>query len=88
MRLDNQSESRNVEDRRGGQFGRRSVGIGTLVIALAASYFFGIDPAVILGLASSTSQHEPANTQTRRPPAKDQMANFVSKVLGSTEVVW
>ena len=88
MRLDNQSESRNVEDRRGGQFGRRSVGIGTLVIALAASYFFGIDPAVILGLASSTSQREPADTQTRRPPAKDQMASFVSKVLGSTEVVW
>jgi predicted metalloprotease len=55
MRLDDQHASQNVEDRRGGGggIGRGSVGIGTLVIALAAGYFFGIDPAVILGLASS-----------------------------------
>jgi predicted metalloprotease len=65
MRLDDQNESDNVEDRRGGGIGRGSVGIGTLVIALAAGYFFGIDPALILGLASNTSAPpaEPAGPQ-------------------------
>jgi hypothetical protein len=28
------------------------IGLGTVVLALAASYFLGIDPSVILGLAS------------------------------------
>ena len=92
MRLDDQEQSQNVEDRRGGgggiSVGRGSVGIGTLVIALAAGYFFGIDPSVILGLASnapsSTTQGRPAT----RPPANDEMGVFVAKVLGSTESTW
>jgi predicted metalloprotease len=88
MRLDDQSESDNVEDRRGGGggIGRGSIGIGTLVIALVAGYFFGIDPALILGLASNPS---PGSQQAApRPPAGDDMGRFVAKVLGSTESTW
>ena len=94
MRLDDQGESQNVEDRRGdgggGGIGRGSVGIGTLVIALAAGYFFGIGPAVILGLASNTSSSAPppASRPAHKPPANDEMATFVAKVLGSTETTW
>ena len=90
MRLDDQSESANVEDRRGGGggIGRGSVGIGTLVIALAAGYFFGIDPAVILGLASNTGGQPAASRPAHKPPADDDMATFVAKVLGSTETTW
>ena len=90
MRLDDQQASRNVEDRRGGGggIGRGSVGIGTLVIALAAGYFFGIDPAVILGLASSPGPSTPAIRPAQKPPASDEMATFVAKVLGSTETTW
>ena len=90
MRLDDQSESANVEDRRGGGggIGRGSVGIGTLVIALAAGYFFGIDPAVILGLASNTGGQPAASRPAHKPPAGDDMATFVAKVLGSTETTW
>ena len=88
MRLDNQSESRNVEDRRGGGIRRGSVGIGTLLIALAASYFFGIDPALILGLGSSDTVPASPSRPAQQPAAGDQMASFVGKVLGSTEVVW
>jgi predicted metalloprotease len=64
MRLDNQRESRNVEDRRGETMRRGSIAIGTLVIALAASYFFGIDPALILDLEPSASARagKPAGT--------------------------
>jgi hypothetical protein len=89
MRLDDQQASQNVEDRRGGGgIGRGSVGIGTLVIALAAGYFFGIDPAVILGLASSPGPSTPATRLAQKPPASDEMATFVAKVLGSTETTW
>lgn len=90
MRLDDQQASQNVEDRRGGGggLGRGSVGIGTLVIALAAGYFFGIDPAVILGLASSPGPSSPATRPAQKPPTSDEMATFVAKVLGSTETTW
>lgn len=89
MRLDDQSASNNVEDRRGGGggIGRGTVGVGTVVLALAASYFFGIDPSVIMGLSSNSSRPS-ANQPAQKPPASDEMATFVSKVLGSTEQTW
>ena len=93
MRLDDQEESSNVEDRRGGGsfgggLGRGGIGIGTIVAALAASYFFGIDPSVILGLASNIERQAPSQVAAHKPPANDDMARFVSKVLASTESTW
>ena len=94
MRLDDQNESDNVEDRRGtggnsgGRIGRGGVGIGAIVLALAASYFFGIDPSIILGLASNTDSQPSQHVASRKPPADDEMARFVSKVLASTESTW
>ncbi|SBT09075.1 conserved hypothetical protein [Candidatus Propionivibrio aalborgensis] len=94
MRLDDQNESDNVEDRRGtgGNFGggvrRGGVGIGAIVLALTASYFFGIDPSVILGLGSNIDSQPSQHTAARKPPAADEMARFVSKVLASTESTW
>ena len=93
MRLDDQDESDNVEDRRGGSsfgggIGRGGLGIGTIVIAVVASYFFGIDPSVILGLASNVQSPAPTQVAAHKPPANDEMARFVSKILGSTETTW
>ena len=95
MQLDNQDESNNVEDRRGsggggggGGIGRGGLGIGTVVIALAASYFFGIDPSIILGLASNSQSPPTQHVTARKPPPEDEMARFVSKILGSTETTW
>jgi uncharacterized protein len=91
MRLDNEQESGNVEDRRGGSMPMRAggVGIGTIVLALAASYFFGIDPSTVIGVATQLSgggqmQEAPATP----PPANDSAALFIKKVLGSTERTW
>jgi predicted metalloprotease len=91
MRLDNEQESGNVEDRRGSSMPMRAggVGIGTIVLALAASYFFGIDPSTVIGMASQLQgggqvQEVPAH----QPPADDQAAQFISKILGSTERTW
>ncbi len=93
MRLDDERESQNVEDRRGeggrGGFGvGRGVGIGTIVLALAASYFFGIDPTVILGLFSGAGSPVVQSVPAHKPPANDEMARFVSKVLADTEDTW
>jgi predicted metalloprotease len=91
MRLDNEQESANVEDRRGRGMPMRAggVGIGTIVLALAVSYFFGIDPGTVIGVANQMQgggqvQEVPAGV----PPANDETARFVSKVLGSTERTW
>src|SRR4051812_29126897 len=93
MRLGDQRESSNVEDMRGsgGGFGGGTVGIGALVIALIGGYVFGIDPSVILGLleGNSVTQSRPDSGQPApHPPANDQQAQFVARVLGSTEDAW
>ena len=93
MRLDNERESENVEDRRGegggGGFGvGRGAGIGAIVLALAASYFFGIDPTAILGLFSGAGSPAPQSVPAHKPPANDEMARFVSRVLADTEDTW
>ena len=59
------------------------------MLALVVSYFTGISPATLLSLVSggappATSQSAPAHT----PPANDEMAQFVSKVLADTEDTW
>ena len=93
MRLDDQPESQNVEDRRGGggfRVGGGSLGIGTIIVALAASYFFGINPMTIINgaqvLQGSAPQQQaaPRNAQ----PATDPGAVFVRRVLGNTEQTW
>ncbi|MCY0386530.1 zinc metallopeptidase [Robbsia sp. Bb-Pol-6] len=102
MRLDNDQESQNVEDRRGDGggggggfgFGGRSIGIGTVVVALAASYFFGISPSVVLNALSgggvSTQQREqtPGAPSQNHAIAQDEKTVFVRKVLGNTERTW
>lgn len=91
MDLRNERQSENVEDmrERGGglRLGGSSIGIGGLVIALVASYFLGIDPSVLLDGTQETevaTDSQPAPT----PPADDEKAMFVSRVLASTEDTW
>ena len=99
MKWEGNRESSNVEDRRGasgggggnGLLGGRSIGIGTVVIALVGGMIFGINPLTILS-ALSGGDMAPAQTQqagpARAPPASDTMAKFVSTVLADTEDVW
>ena len=97
MRWEGNRESSNVEDERdsgggGGGFGLggRSIGIGTIVIALVGGAIFGINPLTILGVL--TGGGEPASVQQQAPahapPAGDRGAKFVSVVLADTEDVW
>jgi uncharacterized protein len=87
MRLDNEQESVNVEDRRGGGgiVGGRSIGIGTIVLALVAMYF-GVDPSLVMNVGQGMNQNAPV--EAKAIPADDPEAKFVAKVLGSTETTW
>jgi predicted metalloprotease len=88
MRID-EEESSNVEDRRGISMGGvGGVGIGTVLIALAASYFLGIDPSVILGLGQQTQAPSSQAQPGPRPAEENQQASFARRVLKSTERVW
>ena len=104
MRLDELPRSDNVEDRRsedgGASFripgGRGGLGIGTIIVLGLVGYWLGIDPSVLIGGAeiltgggTSQQQASPAprdSAQTGAP--SDQMGQFVSAVLGSTEAQW
>jgi predicted metalloprotease len=90
MRMDDYRESDNVEDRRGGGggIGRGGVGIGGIVLALVISYFTGINPMTLLGFIEQTPLARQEAPAAHRPPANDETAIFVSKVLASTEDVW
>ncbi len=99
MKWEGNRQSDNVEDAREGGSGRpgmrlgggRGIGLGSIAIALVASWAFGINPLTVLGLLNGSglggteqSQQAPAG----RPPADDTMARFVSTVLADTEDVW
>jgi predicted metalloprotease len=87
MELGNQRESSNVEDRRGiGRIGG-GIGVGGIVVALIA-YFLGFDPGTALNVAQQVSTQAPTSQQVAKGAPKDEMGQFVSRVLGSTEDVW
>ena len=102
MRLDQLPRSDNIEDRRGedgGGFripgGRGGVGIGTIVILGLLGWWLGIDPSILIGGADiltgggrSQQQQQQESQETRTGAPSDQMAQFVSAVLGGTEAQW
>jgi predicted metalloprotease len=96
MKWEGERESDNVEDRRGaGGFGGmpgfglggRSIGIGTVVVALLAGWIFGINPLTLLGVLSGAPTSQVA-APPAGPPADDPQTRFVRTVLASTEDVW
>lgn len=99
MKWEGNRESDNVEDRRGEGggggggfgFGGRSIGIGTIVIALVGGWVLGVNPMTILSMLSGgggqvTTQQSQAPAQ--QPPVDDEMARFVKTVLADTEDTW
>ncbi len=94
MKWQGQRESDNVRDVRGGSGGGglgggRSLGIGSVVIALVAGWIFGINPLTVLGLLEGGSPGSAPTAQQGKPPAaEDTASRFVAAILASTEDVW
>jgi uncharacterized protein len=96
MRIGDERESDNVEDRRGysaggGGFGigGGSLSIGGVVLALVASYIFGVDPRMLLGMMEGSQRPQAPVTQNApKPPESDAKAVFISRVLATTEDAW
>ncbi|MES2316264.1 MAG: neutral zinc metallopeptidase [Pseudomonadota bacterium] len=96
MKWEGNRESENVEDRRGagggGGFGLggRSIGIGTIVIALIGSAVFGINPLTMLDMLSGGGGGPGVVQQApmKSTPASDKQTKFVYVVLADTEDVW
>lgn len=90
MRTDNHRESSNIEDRRGSRLPGGGLGLGAIVIALAAAYF-GVDPRLALQVANSVvpSTSAPATggpVSESADEARDR--KLVSIVLADTEDTW
>jgi uncharacterized protein len=97
MRTDDFRPSNNVEDDRqasrgGVPGGAGGLGIGTVIIIGLISWYFGIDPSVLLNGAQvltggGTQQSEQAPPMTSGTP-QDATGRFVALVLGDTEDRW
>ena len=100
MRFDQLPRSDRVEDRRGqGSRGFRragGIGIGTVLILVVVGWALGINPLYLIGGAeilsrlggAVTQQTQPAPEKPTTQASTDQMQDFVSAVLGSTEAQW
>ena len=101
MRFDHLPRSDRIDDRRGaGPRGlpmRRAggIGIGTVVLLSLVGWALGINPIYLIGgaemlsgLRGSQQEAQPAPSSSGAGQASDQTGQFVSAVLGSTEVQW
>jgi predicted metalloprotease len=108
MRWQGNRESDNVDDVRddsnggmggggaqGFSLGGGRLGLGSVAIALVASYFLGINPLTVLNMLSGgqgmqpTSQvSTPQGSTSPHAPANDEQTRFVRTVLADTEDVW
>jgi predicted metalloprotease len=95
MRIEDQRESGNIEDRRGlglpRMGGRGGLGIGTVVLALAVGYFTGVNPLTLLSLLTGVQSMTDVSAPTESGPVgapQDQLGRFASVVLADTETTW
>ncbi len=88
MRWRTGRRSDNIEDQRGRRMGPAVAGggLGTIALVLVA-LFMGVDPSVILNQVAQ--QPTSVQQQDYQPTAAEQeLADFVSVVLGDTEDTW
>jgi predicted metalloprotease len=87
MRWQGSRRSTHVQDYRGRRLGGGAgIGIGGTLIALAAAYFFGVDPRLILGLTEGVQDATQPAPATGTP--QDEAGQFMAAVLGETEDAW
>jgi len=100
MRTDDFRPSDNVEDDRAASASRGGIaggagglGIGTIIVIGLISWYFGIDPSVLLNGAQILTGGTPSQQTSDAPPVSsgtpsDVTGKFVAMVLGDTEDRW
>ncbi len=100
MRTDDFRPSDNVEDDRAASASRGGIaggagglGLGTIIIIGLISWYFGIDPSVLLNGAQILTGGTPSQQTSDAPPVSsgtpsDPTGKFVAMVLGDTEDRW
>src|SRR5262245_64127898 len=91
MRLKGYRQSSNVEDRRGMSVGRggAAIGGGGIVLLLVFALVTGQDPMQLLDQVAGTQSQVGSGGETGTMGApSDEMGQFASTVLASTEDVW
>lgn len=87
----------NIEDQRGGfaglPIGGRSVGCGTIVIAIIAALVFGVDPGQMIGQLGGVQEQAPRQAQTGGSTASescntDAMSKESCNALASLNKTW
>ena len=99
MRTDDFRPSENVEDDRAASAGRGlsggagGLGLGTIIVIGLISWYFGIDPNVLLNGAQILTGGGSTTVESPAPPVaggtpQDATGRFVALVLGDTEDRW
>jgi len=98
MRWDDFRRSSNVEDERGASGGvpggAGGLGIGTVIVIGLISWYFGVDPSVLLNGAQILTGGGPVTQQGGQAPPvtagtpTDPSGRFIALVLGDTEDRW
>jgi predicted metalloprotease len=98
-RSENVEDRRGQDAGRGGfriPGGRSGLGVGTIILLGLIGWWLGIDPSLLINGTDILIGGGPGQQQTREAPTSDtragapsdQTGQFVSAVLGSTEVQW
>ena len=90
MRWKSGRRSKNIEDRRGIRFSKKTAaggGLTTIVIVLVAMYF-GVDPNVVMQVANPDQGTQQVVEQVTLSAEEQELTNFVSVVLADTEDTW
>lgn len=91
MRLGDQRQSTNVEDRRGrrvrGPIGLGGGGLGMILVVLVISWLTGTNPLSLLQMTGGMPG-EGTEVASGPPPADDAQSIFIKQVLGDLEETW
>ncbi|MDH4065334.1 MAG: zinc metallopeptidase [Acidobacteriota bacterium] len=89
MRLGDQRQSTNIDDRRGrrvgGPVGLGGGGLGMILVVLLISWLTGTNP---LSLLQVTGGLTPGGTEAGPPPVDDGQSTFIKQILGDLEETW
>jgi predicted metalloprotease len=93
MRLENERQSTNIEDRRGRRMGGRvgvgGGGIGMIIIILLVSWLTGTNPLSLLQMTDGVPTGEsPAESVPTGTAGEDPQSQFIGAIVGDLEDTW